>query len=162
MSINLKKGSKNYSESVSSKLGIPEERNEFLVDIIIATIQKMDENGIEVNRSTAIQECAKAFETQLPGPMTMEECLYVGHMIQVKGQHFAEMKASLEAEKEMEELQKLAETDPTKAMALLLEKMMGDHLSTSDNDDDEDDNKDLTDDDLTASEEDETTAEVKE
>ena len=76
------------AKTMDVTLGISEERNEQLVDIIIKTIQDMDANGVEVNRSTVIQECEKT----LPADMTRLETLYMGHMIQEKGQQFAQMK----------------------------------------------------------------------
>ena len=77
------------ANSIDATLGITQERNEQLVDIVIKTIQDMDANGIEVNRSTVIQECEKT----LPADMTRLETLYMGHMIQFKGEQFANMKA---------------------------------------------------------------------
>ena len=76
------------AKTMDVTLGISEERNEQLVNIVIKTIQDMDANGIEVNRSTVIQECEKT----LPADMTRLETLYMGHMVQEKGQQFAQMK----------------------------------------------------------------------
>jgi hypothetical protein len=77
------------AKTMDVTLGISEERNEQLVDIVIKTIQDMDANGIEVNRSTVIQECEKT----LPADMTRLETLYMGHMVQEKGGQFVNMKA---------------------------------------------------------------------
>jgi hypothetical protein len=77
------------AKTMDVTLGISEERNEQLVNIVIKTIQDMDANGVEVNRSTVIQECEKT----LPADMTRLETLYMGHMVQEKGGQFVNMKA---------------------------------------------------------------------
>jgi hypothetical protein len=77
------------ANSIDAALGITQERNEQLVDIVIKTIQDMDANGVEINRSSVIEACDKT----LPADMTRLETLYMGHMIQFKGEQFANMKA---------------------------------------------------------------------
>lgn len=103
MAINLNKGDNTPNEAVNSNetvnetvenqnagtsmaedLGISPERNIFLIDIIKDTIQKMDDEGKEIDRATTVKACAQT----LPTDMTMKEILYVGYIIQVKAEQY--------------------------------------------------------------------------
>jgi hypothetical protein len=73
--------------ALSDSLGISDERNDVLVGHVIEAISKMDEDNIEINRSTVITECAKV----LP-EMTIIESLYIGLVVQKKAEQFLLMR----------------------------------------------------------------------
>jgi isoaspartyl peptidase/L-asparaginase-like protein (Ntn-hydrolase superfamily) len=73
-------------DTVSKAIGISEERNLQLVDIIIAAIEQLGKTE-EVNHSNAIIACEKA----LPADITRTEMLYARHMIQYKAEQFARL-----------------------------------------------------------------------
>lgn len=74
------------AETFSQSLGISEERNVMLVDTVIRALEQMIASNIEINKSSALKYCAK----ELP-EMTLEETLYIGHVIQLKAEALAKM-----------------------------------------------------------------------
>ena len=76
------------SETIYDALGITKERTRKMIQTIKDTIEKMDADGKDINRSTVIQECSQS----LPADMTREETLYMGFVIQNNAEVFLEYK----------------------------------------------------------------------
>ena len=111
---------KNTESTVSASIGISEERNLQLVDIVIAAIEKLGKTE-KVNRSNAIIACEK----ELPEDITRTEMLYVGHMIQYKAEQFARL----------QQLEKMRD-NPEEMLKMMIERLK--ELSDNDEDEDED------------------------
>lgn len=88
-------------------LGISAERNEQLVDIVINAISEFGKTE-DVNRANIIAVCEKA----LPADMTRTELLYMGHMIQYKGEQYAQLQQMEKAKK-----------DPAAFMEMLVDRL---------------------------------------
>lgn len=109
-------------QTVSNAIGISEERNVQLVDIVIAAIEQLGKTE-EVNRSNAIVACEKA----LPEDVTRTEMLYLGHMIQYKAEQFAHL----------QQLEKMR-NNPEEMLKMMIERLS----ELSDNDEDEEESVD--------------------
>lgn len=112
---------KNTESTVSASIGMSEERNEQLLNIVIAAIEKLGKTE-KVNRSNAIIACEK----ELPEDITRTEMLYVGHMIQYKAEQFARLQ-------QLEELEK----DPVSMLQIIVDKMKQ-QMQEDDENEDED------------------------
>jgi hypothetical protein len=66
----------NTESTVSSSLGMSEERNDQLVSIVIAAIEKLGKTE-KVNRVNSVLACEK----ELPLDISRTELLYMGYMI---------------------------------------------------------------------------------
>jgi hypothetical protein len=76
----------NTESTVSSSLGMSEERNDQLVSIVIAAIEKLGKTE-KVNRANSFVACEK----ELPLDISRTELLYLGYMIQYKAEQFAQL-----------------------------------------------------------------------
>jgi hypothetical protein len=76
----------NTESTVSSSLGMSEERNDQLVSIVIAAIEKLGKTE-KVNRLNSFVACEK----ELPLDISRTELLYMGYMIQYKAEQFAQL-----------------------------------------------------------------------
>jgi hypothetical protein len=76
----------NTESTVSSSLGMSEERNDQLVSIVIAAIQKLGKTE-KVNRVNSFVACEK----ELPLDISRTELLYLGYMVQYKAEQFAKL-----------------------------------------------------------------------
>ncbi len=76
----------NTESTLSSSLGMSQERNDQLVNIVIAAIQKLGKTE-KVNRVNSFVACEK----ELPLDISRTELLYLGYMIQYKAEKFAEL-----------------------------------------------------------------------
>ena len=111
-------------DTVSKAIGMSEERNLQLVDIIIAAIEQLGKTE-EVNRSNAIIACEKV----LPADMTRIEMLYLGHMIQYKAEQFARL----------QQLEKMRD-NPEEMLKMMIERLK--ELGKDKNDEDEEESVD--------------------
>lgn len=97
----------NTKSTVSASIGMSEERNEQLTNIVINAIQELGKTE-KVNRSNALIACEK----ELPLDISRTELLYVGYMIQHKAEQFARLQ-------QLEEMEK----DPIAMLQMLVDKM---------------------------------------